>query len=52
MTPDNRIRDEALEREMSQQDDPTLTARVSRPGSTEEETPVETRPAEAPAASG
>ncbi|MCX6635868.1 MAG: hypothetical protein NT090_12430 [Acidobacteria bacterium] len=53
MTPDNRIRDEKLEREMSQQDDPTLTTRVSRPGSTEEEAaPAETRPAEAPAASG
>ena len=53
MTPDNRIRDERPEREMSEQDDPTLTTRVSRPGSTEEEaTPVETKPAEAPEASG
>jgi len=53
MTPDNRIRDEKLEREMSQQDDPTLTTRVSRPGSTEEEaTPAEPRPAEAPEAPG
>src|SRR6266540_4114593 len=53
MTPDNRIRDEKLEREMGEQDDPTLTTRVSRTGGTEEESmPVETSPAEAPAASG
>jgi hypothetical protein len=53
MTPDNRIRDEKPEREMSEQDDPTLTTRVSRHSSTEEEaTPLETEPAEAPAASG
>ena len=37
MTPDNRIRDERPEREMSEQDDPTLTTRVSRHGSTAEE---------------
>jgi len=49
MTPDNRNRDEKPEREMSEQDDPTLTTRVSRHSSTEEETtPVETKPAEAP----
>src|SRR5216683_460405 len=53
MTPDNRVRDEKPEREMSEQDDPTLTTRVSRHSSTEEEaTPVETKPAEAPEASG
>ena len=45
MTPDDRIHDEKLEREMSEQDDPTLTTRVSRTGSTEEELkPVETSP--------
>ena len=50
MTPDNRIPDEKQEREMSEQNDPT---RVSRHSSTEEEsTPVETKPAEAPEASG
>ena len=53
MTPDNRIREEKPEREMSEQDDPTLTTRVSRHSSTEEEaTPVETKPAEAPEAPG
>src|SRR5712692_10823522 len=53
MTPDNRIRDEKPEREMSEQDDPTLTTRVSRHSSTDEEaTPVETKPAEAPEAPG
>jgi len=52
MTPDDRVHDEKLERELSEQDDPTLTTRVSRTGSTEEESkPVETSPAEAPAAS-
>ena len=46
MTPDNRIRDEKPEREMSELDD-------RRHSSTEEEaTPVETKPAEAPEASG
>src|ERR1039457_948322 len=53
MTPDNRIRDERPEREISEQDDPTRTTRVSRHGSTEDETPpVETKPAEAPEDSG
>jgi hypothetical protein len=53
MTPDNRIRDERPEREIREQDDPTRTTRVSRHGSTEEEAPpVETKPAEAPEASG
>ena len=53
MTPDNRIRDERPEREISEQDDPTRTTRVSRHSSTEEEAPpVETKPAEAPEASG
>jgi hypothetical protein len=54
MTPDNRIRDEKPEREMSEQDDPTLTTRVSRHSSTDDEeaTPVETKPAEAPEAPG
>src|SRR5216683_7225235 len=53
MTPDNPIRDEKPQREMSEQDDPTLTTRVGRHSSTEEEaTPLETEPAEAPAASG
>lgn len=52
MTPDDRIRDEKVEREMSEQDDLTPTTRVSRTGSTEEESkPVETSPAESPAAS-
>ena len=51
MTPDNSIRDEEPEREMSEKDDPTLTTRVNRHSSTEEEaTPVETKPAEAPEA--
>ena len=53
MTPDNRIRDERPEREISEQDDPTRTMRVSRHSSTDEEAPpVETKPAEAPEASG
>src|SRR5712691_7389558 len=53
MTPDNRIPDEKPEREMSEQDDPTLTTRVSRHSSaTEEATPLETTPAEAPEAPG
>src|SRR5229473_8716209 len=53
MTPDNRIRDEKPEREMNQQGDPTLTTRVSRHGgTTEEATPLETIPAEAPEAPG
>src|SRR6266581_380658 len=53
MTPDDRIRDEKPEREMSEQDDPTLTTRASRLGRTDEEaTPAEERPAEAPSASG
>src|SRR5260370_30861841 len=53
MTPDNRIRDERPEREISEHDDPTRTTRVSRHCSTEEEAPpVETKPAEAPEASG
>jgi hypothetical protein len=53
MTPDNRIRDERPEREISEQDDPTRTMRVSRHSSTEEEAPpVETKPAEAPEAFG
>ncbi|MEZ5398657.1 MAG: TrbI/VirB10 family protein [Bryobacteraceae bacterium] len=51
MTPDNHDRDERSEREMSEQDDPTLTARVNRPGSEEESTPLETAPAEPAAAS-
>ncbi len=52
MTPDDRTHDEKLEREMGEQDDPTLTTRVSRTDSTGEESrPVETSPAEAPAAS-
>jgi len=50
---DNHIRDERLEREMGEQDDPTLTARVSRPGGVAEESkPPETTTAEAPAATG
>jgi hypothetical protein len=53
MTPDNRIRDERAEREIGEQDDPTRTTRVSRHSSTEDEAPpVETKPAEAPEASG
>ncbi len=50
MTPDNRIRDEKPEREMSEQDDPTLTTPVTRHGSVEEEPTSETKPAEAPPA--
>ena len=43
MMSDNHIRDERLEREMGEQDDPTLTARVSRPGGVAEESkPPET----------
>src|SRR5438552_2686322 len=46
MTPDNRIRDEKPEREMSELDD-------RRRSSTEEEaTPVETKPTEEPETSG
>src|SRR6266542_2766798 len=53
MTPDDRTHDEKLEREMGDQDDPTLTKRVSRPGGVAEESkPAETTPAEAPAATG
>src|SRR5712692_9106412 len=53
MTPDNRIRDEKPEREMSEQDDPKLTTRASQLGRTDEEAmPAETRPAETPTASG
>ncbi len=54
MTPDDRIHDEKREREMSEQDDPTLTTRVRRTGSAEEESkPVEPSPAEAlPKSSG
>ena len=53
MMSDNHIRDERLEREMGEQDDPTLTARVSRPGGVAEESkPAETTAAEAPAATG
>ena len=53
MTSDNRIRDERPEREISEQDDPTRTTRVSRHSSTEEEAPpAETKLAEAPEASG
>src|ERR1017187_6629981 len=53
MMSDNHIRDERLEREMGDQDDPTLTTRVSRPGGVAEESkPAETTPAEAPAATG
>ena len=53
MMSDNQIRDERLEREMGDQDDPTLTTRVSRPGCVAEESkPAETALAEAPAATG
>src|SRR3984893_17080769 len=53
MMPDSHIRDERLEREMGDQDDPTLTTRVSRSGGVAEESkPAETTPAESPAASG
>jgi hypothetical protein len=41
MTPDNHDRDERSEREMSEQDDPTLTTRMNRPGSEEESTPLD-----------
>jgi hypothetical protein len=54
MTPNDRIHDQKREREMSEQDDPTLTTRMRRTGSAEEEsTPVEPSPAEAlPKSSG
>src|SRR5687767_13660349 len=54
MTPDDRIHDEKREREMSEHDDPTLTTRVRRPGSAEEDSkPVEPSPTEAlPKSSG
>ena len=49
MMPDNHIRDERPEREMGEQDDPTLTTRVSRPGGTAEEAkPAETTPLQRP----
>ena len=51
--PDRHVRDERTEREMSDQDDPMLTTRVSRLGGAEEESkPGETAPAEPPAATG
>ena len=51
--PDNHIRDQRTEREMGDQDDPTLTTRVSRPGGTAEESKTaETTAAEPPAATG
>ena len=37
MVPDNHIRDERPEREIGEQDDPTLTTRVGRPGGAAEE---------------
>ena len=52
MTPDDRLHDEKLEREISEQNDPTLTTRVRRTGTPEEESkPVESSPVEAPVAS-
>ncbi len=52
MTPDDRIRDKELEGQASEEDDPTLTTRVSPTGGTERESkPVETSPPDAPAAS-
>lgn len=51
--PDSHVRDERTEREMSDQDDPMLTTRVSRLGGAEEESkPGETTPTEPPAATG
>ena len=51
MTPDDRIRDKEIEQQV-REDDPTLPTRVSPTGSIEGESkPVETSPAEAPAAS-
>ena len=52
MTPDDRLHDEKLDREISEQNDPTLTTRVRRTGTPEEESkPVESSPVEAPVAS-
>ena len=49
--PDNHIRDERPERELGEQDDPTLTTRVGRPGGAAEESkPAETTAAEPPVA--
>ena len=51
--PDSHIRDERPERELGEQDDPTLTTRVGRPdGATEDSKPAETTAAEPPAAAG
>src|ERR1035441_9561138 len=53
MMSDNHVRDERLDREMGEQDDPTLTTRVSRHGGLAEESKLgETTPAEASAATG
>jgi hypothetical protein len=51
MTPDSRIRDERPEREVSEQDNSTLTTPVTRLGNVEEDPTSETKPAEAPPAS-
>src|SRR5712671_6482344 len=53
MMPDSHIRDERPERELGEQDDPTLTTRVSRPdGAAEDSKPAEATAAEAPVATG
>src|SRR5882672_1096731 len=53
MMPDSHIRDQRTEREMDDQDDPTLTTRVSQSrGTAEESKPAETTAAEPPAATG
>src|SRR5207248_2435369 len=53
MMPDSHIRDERPERELSEQDDPTLTTRVGRPDDTAEDSkPTETTAAKPPAATG
>ena len=51
--PDSHIRDERPERELGEQDDPTLTTRVGRPdGAAEGSKPAETTAAEPPVAPG
>jgi len=51
--PDSQIRDERPERELDEQDDPTLTTRIGRPdGAAEESKPPETHTAKPPVAAG
>src|ERR1035441_8395198 len=53
MMPDSHIRDERPERELGEQDDPTLTTRVGRPdGAAEDSKPAEATFAVPPVATG